>query len=98
MVTPLVSIKAVSGCDLTVLLQVCNSETPPGVLHTALEPSAQERHEPVEACPEEGHKNDQRDGTPLLSGKAEGVRVVQPGEEKAAGRPYSRLPVSEVGL
>ena len=31
-----------------------------------LEPSAQERHGPVGAGPNEGHKNDQRDGTPLL--------------------------------
>jgi len=32
--------------------------------------------------PEEGHKGDQQDGTPLLRGKAERVGVVQPGEEK----------------
>jgi len=42
----------------------------------------------VGAGPEEGHKNDQRAGTPLLAGKAERVGAVQPGEEKAAGRPY----------
>ena len=33
---------------------------------TALEPSARERHGPVGAGPEESHKNDQRDETPLL--------------------------------
>ena len=31
----------------------------------------------------DGHKNDQREGTPLLQGKAETVGADQPGEEKA---------------
>jgi len=35
-----------------------------------------------------GHKDDLRAGTPLLGGKAERAGVVQPGEEKAAGRPF----------
>ena len=42
-----------------------------------------------------GHTNDQRAGTLLLGGKAERGGCVQPGEEKAAGRPYCSLPVSE---
>ena len=47
--------------------------------------------------PEQGHKDGQRAGAPLL-GKAERVGAVQPGEEKAAGRPYCRLPVLKGGL
>ncbi|KAK4815832.1 hypothetical protein QYF61_008435 [Mycteria americana] len=43
------------------------------------------RHGAVGAGPEEGHKNDEGDGTPLLGGTAERVVVVQPGEEKALG-------------
>jgi len=34
----------------------------------------------------------------VLTFKAERVGVVQPGEEKAAERPYSSLPVPEGGL
>jgi len=49
-----------------VILPLCSDETPPGVLCPALEPSAQERHRPVGVGPEQGHKNDQRAGTPLL--------------------------------
>ena len=52
----------VEGGDSAPLL--CSGETSLAVLHSALESSVQER--PVGAGPEEGHKNDQRDGTPLL--------------------------------
>ena len=56
----------VEGGDSALLLH--SGETPPGVLCPALElePSAQERHRAVGAGPEEGHKDDQRAGTPLL--------------------------------
>jgi len=37
-------------------------------------------------------------GTPLLQGKSERVGVVQPGEEKAAGRSYCSLSILKGGL
>jgi len=46
--------------------QICPSRLKPRSSCPALEPSAQGRHGPVGAGPEEGHKNDQRDGTPFL--------------------------------
>jgi len=48
-----------------VILPLCSGETPSRVLHPALEPSAHDRHGPVGVGPEKGHKNGQRDGTPL---------------------------------
>ena len=54
----------VKGGDSAPLLR--SGETPPGVLPPALGSSAQGRHGPVGAGPEEGPKNDQRDGTLLL--------------------------------
>lgn len=47
---------------------------------------------------QEGHKINQRDGTPTLMGKAESVQVAQPGEEKRPGRPHCSLSVPEWGL
>ena len=42
--------------------------------------------------PEEGHEDDQRAGASLLRRKVEGARFVQPGEEKALGKPHCGLP------
>jgi len=52
------------GGDSASLL--CSGETSPGVLHSALEPSAPEGHGTVGAGPKEGYKNDLRAGGPLL--------------------------------
>ena len=39
---------------------LCSDETSPGVLHSDVESSVQERCRPVGVHPEEGHKNDSR--------------------------------------
>jgi len=49
-----------------VTLPLCSALTPPGVLHPALEPSAQDRPGPVGSRTRGGHSNDPRVGTPLL--------------------------------
>jgi len=77
---------------------LCSGETSPGVLRSALEPSAQEGHGTVGAGPKEGYKNDPRAGAPLLGGQAERDGLVQPGEEKAAGRPDCSLSVLKGSL
>ena len=54
----------VEGGDSAPLLR--SGESPPAVLRPAPGSSLQDRHGPAGVGPEEGHKNDQRDGTPLL--------------------------------
>ena len=56
---------------------------------------AQERT--VGVGPDEGHKDDQRAGVPLLQRKVEGAGLVQP-EEKALGRPHCSFPVPKGSL
>ena len=77
--------------------QYCAGEATPGVLHPDVETSVQERCGLDGVCPEEGHKNGRRDGTPFLQGQAERAGAVQSVEEKALGRPDSDLSVSKGG-
>ena len=63
----------------------------------SLGPSVQEGCGAIGESPEKGNKNDPRDGTPPLQGQAERTGAVQPGEEKAPGKPESSLSVSKVG-
>lgn len=44
----------------------CPCEVPAGLLHPSRGPSAQERCEAFEECPEEGHEHDPWAGAPLL--------------------------------
>ena len=86
------------GGDSAPLL--CTGETSPGVLHPEVESSLEKRGRcrPVGAHPEEGHKNDPRDETPLLPRQAERAGADQPGEEKALERLDSGFLVSKGGL
>ena len=75
------------GGDSTPLL--CSPETPAWSTAFSFESSTQEGQGAVGACPEEGHKADQRAGAPPLQGQAERAGAFQPREEKALGGPAS---------
>ena len=76
----------VESSALSVSLLVTPSYTThqasPGVLCPDGESSVQERYRPVGEHPEECHRDDVRDGTPLLWGQTERTEAVQPGQEK----------------
>ena len=60
--------------------------------------SVQERYRSVGACPEEGHKNNPRDGTPSLQRQAERAGDVQIGDSSpglSSERPHCDLSVSK---
>ena len=59
-------------------------------MHPVLGPSTQEGHGVIGAGPEEGHKDDQRAGAPILQGQAERAGAFQSEEEKAPGDLYQQ--------
>jgi len=61
--------RSVASRSREVNLPLCAGGTSSGVLCPALELSTQEGYRTVGAGPEEGNKNDQRDGTPLSEDK-----------------------------
>ena len=71
------------GGDCPSLQSPC--EAPSGVLCAGMEPPVHERQRAAGEGPEEGHRDDQGAGAPLLQRQAEGAVLVQPAEEKAAG-------------
>ena len=60
-------------------------ETSPGGLCSDVKSSVKERCGPIGAHPEKVHRNDLRDGTPLLQGQAKRNGAIS--LEKALGRP-----------
>ena len=75
---------------------LCTGETSPELLCPDVESSAQERHGPTGACPEEGYKKDLRNGTLPYKDKLR-AGAVQPGEEEALGRAENVLSVCKEG-
>ena len=61
---------------------LCAGEASLEELCPDVESSVQERYRFLGAHPEEGHKNDPRDGKPLLPGQTLRAEAVQPGGEK----------------
>jgi len=73
----------------------------PGKKNNKNTQNTKERHRPdgpAQVGSEGGHEDDKGAGEPPLRGQAERVGVVQRGEKKALGTPFSGLPVFKGGL
>jgi len=77
---------------------LCSCENPHGVLCPVLGSSVQERCRPVRVGAEEGHKNDQRGGTPLLEEQLIELDFFSPEKSRLLGRPYYSFLVLKWGL
>ena len=80
---PWVASKESTASSARKVILLCAGGASPGVLCPDMESSVQERRGAAGAQPEDGHKYEPRDGTPLLQGQAERAGAVQPGERKA---------------
>ena len=78
-------LQGVGGNCLTLC---CLHEAPSKVLHPGLWLPTQKRFWVFVEGPEESNEDKQRAGAPLLWRQAEGIGLVQPGKEKAVGRPH----------
>ena len=62
---------------------LCPSEAPSAVLCPVLGSPVQERGGAAGESPAQGYEDEEGTGASVLRGEAEGVGLVQPGEEKA---------------
>ena len=82
------SVQQNEGCDCPHLF--CPHEAPPGLLRPGRGP---QWCRAVGVGPEDGHKDDQRPGAPLLGRMFEGAGFFHHGEGRAPRRPHCSLPV-----
>jgi len=64
-----------AGCGRSSCPLLCADETSPGVLHPNVESSVQEKPGPVGVHPEEGDRNDPKDGTSSCEDRLRELRL-----------------------